>query len=266
MNWTKAKILLWKEWRETRWKFLAFFLAFHPLVWISAVALLVDKEHWFTFQTMPAKTVYHVMEGLVFAQSMFTLTAGLFLIVFYAASSISREIASRRIFFVLERPVTRWSVLSAKYALSGLQAYALMALTPLTTLLAAYVGVLFVSHTVTLEASWGHVFPLMGTALRIGLWRGAVGVMVFSLVFSLSIVFEQWWASMGAGVVAVIALFYFFGKSLILSILEPARGHRGEFSLDMFGDISRETVLITLLVAIGCFILSQILFQRKQMA
>ena len=57
MNGSKTKALLWKEWRETRWKFLAFFLAFHPVVWIATVALLVDKENRFSFQTTPAKAM-----------------------------------------------------------------------------------------------------------------------------------------------------------------------------------------------------------------
>lgn len=264
MNWSKTKALLWKEWRETRWKFLAFALVFHPVIWIAVVALLVDKENRFSLQTLPARHIYSALEGVVFAQSMFILTAGLFLVIFYAAGTVSREIASRAIFFILERPVERWRVLSAKFAVSGAQIYALTALTPLTTLLAAYFGALLVSRTMTLEASWAQVMPLAGTALKIGLWRGVVGLMVFSLVFGFSVRFEQWWISMGAGVVSVIALFYFFGKNLILSIVEPARQQRGEFSLQKFGEISADTFLVVLVVAMGCFILSQVLFQRKE--
>jgi len=266
MNGSKTKALLWKEWRETRWKFLAFFLAFHPVVWIATVALLVDKENRFSFQTTPAKAIYQALEGVVFAQSMFILTVGAFLIIFYAAGTVSREIASRRIFFILERPVQRWHVLSAKFAISGMQIYTLTALTPLTTLLAAYLGVMLFSRTLSFEASGPQVLSLAGVALKIGLWRGVVGLMVFSLVFSFSVGFEQWWISLGAGVASVITMFYFFGKSLILSIVEPARGHRGEFSLQKFGEISAETFLVVLLVAAGCFILSHLLFQRKEIA
>lgn len=267
MNWKMTRALLWKEWRETRWKFLAFFLVFHAVAWIFMVALLVDEENRFALRTAPADIVYHGFEGAIFVQSIFTITVGLFLILFYAASTVSSEIASRRIFFILERPVKRRQVLRAKFAVSGLQVYALMALTPLTMLLAAYVGVLIFSRTVPFGQSLGQVVALTDDALAMGLYRGVVGVMVFSLVFSLSVAFEHWWISLGAGVASIIAMFYFFGKELVASIFEPAGNLRGEeFSLQKFGEISSETFLVVLLVAMGFFILSQILFQRKQIA
>ncbi|MBI3949960.1 MAG: hypothetical protein HY314_05845 [Acidobacteria bacterium] len=268
MNWSITKALVWKEWRESRGKFLLFFCAFHLPTLIATLSLIVDEENRFSMQTMPPKTVYPALEIMIFVQSMFVLTVGLFLIIFYGAGTVSREIASRRISFILERPVTRWQALSVKYAMSGLQIYALAALTPLTTLLAAYAGLLILSRTVSVQESLAHVIPLAGTALKIGLWRGVVGLMVFSVVFSFSVAFEHWWINMGAGVASVIAMFYFFGKNLILSIVQPAMGrrHQGEFSLKLFGEISTETFLVALLVAAGCFILSQFLFQRKEIA
>jgi ABC-type transport system involved in multi-copper enzyme maturation permease subunit len=268
MNGAITRALVWKEWRESRWKLLAFFWAFHLPVLVGGLALLLNDRERFTLQTTTPEMLYKGFEPAIFMQSMFVLTFGLFLIIFYSAGTVSREIASRRIFFVLERPVTRWHALSVKYAVAGLQVYALAALTPLTSLLAVYLGFLAFSRTMPLDESLAKVVPLMGTALKIGLWRGVVGLMVYSVVFSFSVVFEHWWINMGAGVASVVAMFYFYGEELIMSIIRPAMGRhrRGEFSLSRFGEISTETFLVVLIVAAVCFVAAQVLFQRKEIA
>lgn len=264
MNWTMTTALLWKEWRESRWKLLAFFVAFHLPILVLGLAVVLNERERLTFQTTPPAMLYRGLEMVVFMQSMFVLTFGLLLVIFYAAGTLSREIASRRIFFILERPVTRRHLLGVKYALSATQVYALVALTPLTTLLAVYLGFLTLSRTMPFDESLAKLMPLLGTALKTGLWRGVVGLMVFSVVFCFSVVFESWWINMVAGVGSVITMFYFFGEELIKSIVGPAMGHRRGFSLSNFGEISAETFLVVLMVTAACFVTGQLLFQRKE--
>ncbi len=260
-----TRALFWKEWRETRWKFLAFWTAFHLPLGIMGFALLIRQKNRFTLQTIPPKILYQGWEGIVFIESIFIITLGLALIAFFAAGTVSRELRGRQIFFLLERPVSRSRVLSVKYLVSGLQAYVMAALTPSTALAVAAIASLLFSRTTDWGDGMAHLGPILESALRIGFWRATMVLMVFSIVFLFSVTFESQWASMGAGLASLVVIFYFFFEDLLGSIFLPAAQQRGRgFSLSRFGEIEGRTVLVLLIVAIACYFVAQSFFARKE--
>ena len=262
-----TRALLWKEWRETRWKFLAFWAAFHLPLGMAALGLVLQQKNRFAIQTLPSNSLYQGLESIVFVESIFIITMGLALITFFAAGAVSQEVRGRQIFFLLERPVSRFRVLTVKYLVSGLQAYVMAALSPLTALLLAAAGVLMLSRTTGWWEGMNHLLPVMMTALNIGLWRAVIALMVFSIVFVFSVIFERQWAAMGAGPASLVIIFYFFFEELLLSIFRPTEQHRGPgFSLSRFGEIGGGTVLVVLLVAAACFLAAHYLFARKEIA
>ena len=137
---TKAicKAMLWKEWRETRWKWLAFALAFHIPLGIAALVVALREPARFDLYVLSDSVAAQVLDVTLIAQSGFLITAGLFLLAFFAVGSIGAELDNRSIFFLFERPVRRWHVLLFKYAVGAVQTTTCVGLSLLTTLTAVY--------------------------------------------------------------------------------------------------------------------------------
>src|SRR5438874_5996168 len=113
--------MLWKEWCETRWKWLAFALAFHIPLGIAGLALALRESVRFDLYAMSDAFAAQVLEVALVLQSGFLITAGLFLLAFFAVGSVGAELDNRSIFFLFERPVRRWQLLLFKYVVGAVQ-------------------------------------------------------------------------------------------------------------------------------------------------
>ena len=132
------KAMLWKEWRETRWKWLAFAFAFHIPLFIAGLTFALRESSRFDLYALSDSVAAQVLEVALIAQSVFLITAGLFLLAFFAVGSIGAELDNRSIFFLFERPVRRWHVLLLKYAVGAVQTTTCVGLSILTTITAVY--------------------------------------------------------------------------------------------------------------------------------
>ena len=132
------KAMLWKEWRETRWKWLAFAFAFHLPLLFTGVSVLLRDTWRFDLYALSDGAAAMGMELAVVVQTIFLITAGLFLLAFFAVGSIGAELDNRSMFFLFERPVRRWQVLLFKYAVGALQTVTCVGLSLLSTLTVVY--------------------------------------------------------------------------------------------------------------------------------
>ena len=113
------KAMLWKEWRETRLKWLAFAVAFHIPLCIAGLVVTFREEARFDLYALSDSVTMYPFEFALVFQSGFLITAGLFLLAFFAVGSIGAELDNQSMFFLFERPVHRWQLLLFKYVVGA---------------------------------------------------------------------------------------------------------------------------------------------------
>ena len=259
------KALVWKEWRETRLKWLAFAFAFHiPLV-IAGLVVTFRKEARFDLYALSDSVVSYAFEFALVFQSGFLITAGLFLLAFFAVGSIGAELDNQSMFFLFERPVHRWQLLLFKYVVGAVQTTTCVGLSLLTTLTAVYLVVAAAATNVTLAGSWDTFALVVANGARGAVWTTVIALMVYSGTFLFSVWFEKWWIAVIAGAVSLVLMFYFFGSNLIDWVISKAKPDGDSINLEFYGRLELMPILAMLMISAGLFFASQYVFARKEM-
>ncbi|MDT5272140.1 MAG: hypothetical protein QOH49_4326 [Acidobacteriota bacterium] len=260
------KAMLWKEWRETRWKWLAFWFAFHIPLFIAGLTMSLRESARFDLYALSDSVAAQALEFALVFQSGFLITAGLFLLAFFAVGSIGAELDNRSMFFLFERPVRRWQVLLFKYAVGAVQTTTCVGLSLLTTLTVVYLVMAAAASNVTLAGSWDAFTLIVSNGVRGSVWTTVIALMVYSATFLFSVWFEKWWIAVIAGAVSIVGMFYYFGGIIFDLIISAAtRDKGGDVNLDLYGRLEPLPILIMLLVSTGLYFASQYVFARKEM-
>ena len=264
------KALLWKEWRETRWKWLAFAVAFHIPLIIAGLVVTFREEARFDLYALSDPVVMYAFEFALVFQSGFLITAGLFLLAFFAVGSIGAELDNQSIFFIFERPVKRWHVLLFKYAVGAAQTTTCVGASILTTLTATYLVTAAFASNVSLAGSWDSFLVVASNALRGTVWTVVVSLMVYSATFLFSVWFEKWWIAVIAGAVSLVLMFIYLGSYLIDWVVSRAmrgtsNGDGEGINLELYGQLEFAPIFGMLLIATGLYFASQYVFARKEM-
>ena len=259
------KAMLWKEWRETRWTWLAFAAAFHiPLV-IAGLVVTFREEARFDLYALSDAVAAQGFEIALVVQSVFLITAGLFLLAFFAVGSIGAELDNQSMFFLFERPVRRWHVLLFKYAVGAVQTTTCVGLSILSTLTVVYLVMAAMASNVTLAGAWGSFALVASNALRGTVWTMVISLMVYSATFLFSVWFEKWWIAVIAGAVSLVGMFYAFGQYLFEWIISRATRNTDTVNLELYGRLEFAPIFGMLLIASGLYFASQYVFSRKEM-
>ncbi|HEX8853278.1 MAG TPA: hypothetical protein VF754_07310, partial [Pyrinomonadaceae bacterium] len=255
------------EWRETRWKWLAFAFAFHLPAIIAGLVVTFKPAARFDLMAFSDSVVAQVLQVTLMVQTVFLISAGLFLLAFYAVGAVGGEIENRSIFFLFERPLHRRQILAVKYAVGATQTVACVALSIVTTLALVYFAMVWAASGVTLAGSSATFASIMDDALRGALWTGLVALMVFSATFLFSVLFEKWWIAVIAGAASLVAMFYYFGVDLFNLIISQAlrNSNRGSANLDLYGRLDPYPMLIMLIIATVLYFTAQYFFARKEL-
>lgn|GEM_PF-1364296 len=262
------RAMLWKEWRETRWKWLAFAAAFHIPLFIAVLTLALRETVRFDLYAFSDALAGQALQVAVVAQSVFLITAGLFLLAFFAVGSVGAELDNRSIFFLFERPVKRWHVLLLKYAVGAVQTTTCVGLSILTTVAFVYSVMAAFAPGVTLSGSWGAFAAALTNGARGTVWTMVIGLLVYSATFLFSVLFEKWWIAVIAGAISIVGMFYYFGDNLFEWIItRAARGNPGEsgVNLELYGQLDPVPIIVMLLASAGLYLASQYVFERKEM-
>jgi ABC-type transport system involved in multi-copper enzyme maturation permease subunit len=257
--------MLWKEWRETRWKWLAFAFAFHIPLFIAGLTFTLRESSRFDLYALSDSVASQALEVALVAQSAFLITAGLFLLAFFAVGSVGAELDNRSIFFLFERPVKRWQVLLFKYAVGAVQTTTCVGLSILSTLTIVYFVMAASASNVTLAGSWGAFSAVVSNGLRGTVWTMVIGLMVYSATFLFSVLFEKWWIAVIAGAVSIVGMFYYFGGNLFDMIISTATRGKEGVDLSLYGRLEPVPILAMLLASTGLYFASQYVFARKEM-
>lgn len=262
------KAMLWKEWRETRWKWLAFAFAFHIPLCIAGLAVTLNPEARFDLYALSDSVVVQALEFALVLQSGFLITAGLFLLAFFAVGSIGAELDNRSMFFLFERPVRRWQVLLFKYVVGAVQTTTCVGLSLISTLTVVYLVTAAAATNVTLGGSWDSYLLIVSNGLRGSVWTTVIALMVYSATFLFSVWFEKWWIAVIAGAVSLVLMFYYFGSNLIDWVIsKAARASGGDdgINLEFYSRLEIMPILAMLMVSAGLYFASQYVFARKEM-
>jgi ABC-type transport system involved in multi-copper enzyme maturation permease subunit len=259
--------MFWKEWRETRWKWLAFALAFHLPVLFTGLSLLLREEWRFDLYAMSDGVTAQALGLAVVIQSGFLITAGLMLLSFFAVGSVGAELENQSIFFLFERPVSRWQVLLFKYAVGAVQAATCVGLSILSTVTLVYFVMASVATNVTFAGSREAFSYAIAHGARGTVWTAFIALMVYSATFLFSVLFEKWWIAVIAGGISIAVMFYCFGEMLFEWIIERATRNTGddEVNLDLYGQLDPVPILVMLLVSAALYFAAQYAFARKEM-
>ena len=259
------KAMLWKEWRETRWKWLAFACAFHIPLIIAGLVVTFRPEARFDLYALSNPVTLYAFEFALVFQSGFLITAGLFLLSFFAVGSIGAELDNQSMFFLFERPVHRWQVLLFKYVVGAVQTTTCVGLSLLTTLTAVYLVIAAVATNVSLAGAWDPFALVVANGVRGAVWTTVIALMVYSGTFLFSVWFEKWWIAVIAGAVSLVLMFYFFGQSIIDWVISKAKPDGDEIHLEFYGQLEPLPILAMLMIAAGLYFASQYVFARKEM-
>ena len=264
------KALMWKEWRETSWKWLAFAIAFHIPLCIAGLVVTFREEARFDLYALSDSVAIYPFEFALVFQSGFLITAGLFLLAFFAVGSIGAELDNQSMFFLFERPVRRWHLLLFKYAVGAVQTMTCVGLSLITTLTVVYFVAAAAATNVTLSGSWGAFMLVVSNGLRGAVWTTVIALMVYSATFLFSVWFEKWWIAVIAGAVSLVLMFYYFGSHLIDWVISRAARTSegvgdGGINLEFYSRLELVPILGMLLVSAGLYMASQYVFSRKEM-
>jgi ABC-type transport system involved in multi-copper enzyme maturation permease subunit len=260
------KAMLWKEWRETRWKWLAFALAFHIPLGIAGLVLTLRESARFDLYALSDAVAAQVLEVALVLQSGFLITAGLFLLAFFAVGSVGAELDNRSMFFLFERPVKRWQIVLFKYAVGAVQTTACVGLSILSTLGVVYLVMAAAATNVTLAGSWHSFVEVASNGTRGAVWTTVIALMVYSATFLFSVWFEKWWIAVIAGAISLVLMFYYFGGDLFDWVINRATvAPRAGITLEFYGRLEPWPILFMLLISTGLYLASQYVFARKEM-
>ncbi len=259
------KAMLWKEWRETRWKWLAFGAAFHIPLLIAVMVVTFRESARFDLYALSDPVAAQLFGFALVFQSGFLITAGLFLLAFFAVGSIGAELDNQSMFFLFERPVRRWHVLLFKYAVGAVQTTTCVGLSLLTTLTVVYLIAAAFAPYVSLAGAWESFVLVASNGLRGAVWTTVVALMVYSGTFLFSVWFEKWWIAVIAGAVSLVLMFFYFGEKLVDWVISKATRNEDAVNLELYGQLEPVPILGMLLISAGLYFASQYLFARKEM-
>jgi ABC-type transport system involved in multi-copper enzyme maturation permease subunit len=259
------KAMLWKEWRETRLKWLAFACAFHIPLFIAGMVVAFREEARFDLYALSDPVVAYAFEFALVFQSGFLITAGLFLLAFFAVGSIGAELDNQSMFFLFERPVHRWQLLLFKYVVGAVQTTTCVGLSLLTTLTAVYLVTAAAATNVSLGGAWDSFALVVANGARGAVWTTVIALMVYSGTFLFSVWFEKWWIAVIAGAVSLMLMFYYFGGNLIDWVISKAAPGSDNINLELYGRLEPLPILAMLMISAGLYLASQYVFSRKEM-
>lgn len=261
MSWMMTRALAWKEWRESRLKFLALLGGFHlPLIGFIRVAYFLKQpaHDLLAFKVAEQRHLY----ATLFYQTAFTFTIGLFLIAFFGASAFAWDYENHRIFFVFERPVRRGWALSVKWVVYAAEAMVSVCISLFTTQLFVF---LFYNAegSPALAISGNQLAGVLQAAVRGAVWLAALGLAAFAWSFFFGALFQKWWTALVAGGTVVglfLALMYFRIYSWMLLRFT----HEMPVSLDAYAVLAAVPLSLLLVASAAAFVAAQYVFGRKE--
>src|ERR1700730_8577273 len=161
-------VIIWKEWREHRGKFIAYWLAINAPILLVALAVGISKTARTPFADLSDSTV---LKYLPLALGEPVLLATLFLLVTgcLAVATFSPEIEDGSLFFVYEQPLSRERYVALKLLIGGIHVVLAACFATLFATAAAY-AMMLLSGKVMWAGSAAAFYAVFEASARAAVW------------------------------------------------------------------------------------------------
>jgi len=199
--------LLWKEWRENRWKYAALWLVFNAPVLILTLLIGLIPAVRTPFADLSDKTFMKYLP-LPLGEGFLVVSVFLLATAFVAAATFRPELEDKSVFFMFEQPVSRKRYVAAKL-LYGAFHVALAVCFAMLLAPAAVYAMMLISGKVTLAGSSAAFGAIRGAAARATLWCSLVSVAAFTGSALISALVPRWWLTTACAILFVLLFGYF---------------------------------------------------------
>jgi ABC-type transport system involved in multi-copper enzyme maturation permease subunit len=196
--------IIWKEWREHRAKYIAYWLALNAPILMVALAVGIIKAARTPFADLSDSTVLKYLP-LALGEPMLLATAFLLVTGFLAVATFSPEIEDRSLFFVYEQPLSRQRYVAMKLLHGGFHVVLAACFATLFATAAGY-SMMLLSGKVTWAGSSGAFYALLAASARAAVWCSLMSLIVFTGSALVSAVAPRWWMTAAGSVLVVVLL------------------------------------------------------------
>ena len=196
-------VIIWKEWREHRAKYIAYWLALNAPILLVALAVGISKTARTPFADLSDGTVLKYLP-LALSEPVLLATAFLLVTGFLAVATFSPEIEDGSLFFVYEQPLSRPRYVAMKLLIGGFHVVLAACFATLFATAAGY-SMMLLGGKVTLAGSSGAFQAVMTASARAAVWCSLISLIVFTGSALASALAPRWWMA-AAGSLAITVL------------------------------------------------------------
>jgi len=213
------RAVFWKEWREHRWKYAAFWLALNFPVLLVALAVALSVGARAPFGDLSDSTALKYLGFALIGES--GLLASIFLVVtgFLAVATFRPELEDGSVFFFYEQPLSRGRYVALKLLNGVLHTVLAVTFAVLFAPVAAY-ALMLLGGKVTVAGSMGTLAAVMAASARGAVWCSLISLVAFTGSALVAALLPRWWLAT-AGSALLIVLFSIAGANFF-DFIEPA--------------------------------------------
>jgi ABC-type transport system involved in multi-copper enzyme maturation permease subunit len=199
--------LIWKEWRENRWKYATLWLVFNAPVLILTLLIGLIPMTRMPFADLSDKTVMKYLP-LPLGEGFLVTSIFLLATAFVAVATFRPEIEDKAVFFLFEQPVSRRRYVAAKL-LNGACHVTLAVCFAILLAPAVVYALMLISGKVTLAGSAVAFGGIMGAAARAMLWCSLVSLVAFTGSALISTLVPRWWLATVCAILFILLFGYY---------------------------------------------------------
>lgn len=197
------RAIFWKEWREHRWKYAAYWGVLNLPILVAVLAIAISPGARAPFAGLADATAVKYLGVAVFAESGLLVTLFLIVTGFLAVATFRPELEDGSVFFLYEQPVS-----SGRYGglklLNGFLHTALAVSFAVWFAPAAAYALMVVSGKVTVAGSAGALAVVMAAAGRAAVWCSLISLAAFAGSALVAVLVPRWWLATAGSFVLIV--------------------------------------------------------------
>lgn len=198
------RAIFWKEWREHRWKYAAYWLVLNAPILAAALSVALSAGARAPFADLSGATALKYLSVALAAEAGGLVSVFLFVTGFLAVATFRPEIEDGSLFYVFEQPVTRGRYIAWKLLNGGAHTALAVSFAALFAPAAAY-GMMLLSGKVTVAGSEPAFAAVMAAAARGAVWCVLLSLAVFTASALIASLIPRWWLATAVTVLMIAA-------------------------------------------------------------
>jgi ABC-type transport system involved in multi-copper enzyme maturation permease subunit len=215
------RAIIWKEWREHRAKYIAYWLVINAPMLLLALAVGISAAARTPFADLSDSTILKYLP-LALGEPLLLATAFLLVTGYLAVATFSPEVEDGSLHFVYEQPVSRQRYVAMKLLIGGFHVALAACFATLFAMAAAY-AMMLIGGKVTVAGSAGAFHAVLAASARAAVWCSLISLIVFTGSALVSALAPRWWLA-AAGSVGITVLLVAVGGDFFSFTADIAQG------------------------------------------